>query len=133
MLTPEKTQALADSVIHEARKQANEAREKRARGVSVAYRVAGISRLSKCQQEELLREATVRSRTSLFARVTAAIWILACLVTLYLLRTQLDSNFALFFCFSMFGTSLIMWLSIRSHLRRLLEEQNSAPKQQSAA
>ncbi len=132
MLTPEKAQALADAVIHEAGKEADEAREKHARGVSVAYRVSGISRFSKWQQEELLREATAQSKSSLITRLTTAVWVVVCLVTLYLLRSQLGFGIALFLCFSMIGTSLIMWLSIRSHLRSLLAEQ-SATRRQGAA
>ena len=123
MLTPENAQTLADAVIQEARRQADEAREKHARGVSFAYRVAGISQFSKWQQEELLREATARSKSSTITRLTTAAWVVVCLSTLYLLRSQLGFGIALFFCFSMIGTSFIMWLSIRSHLRSLLEEQ----------
>lgn len=133
MLSRERADDLANSVVKSARAKAFEEREHRARGVPLGFRVAGITCLPRAEQDELLRQAFTKSRTSPWVLLAAVIWALICISILLYMQAPGNLSSAMSACISIIGASAIMYFSVRRALRQLLQARSAKLSPQSAA
>ncbi len=126
MLSRQQAEALAQGILEAAKAEADEQRERTARGAPIGLRLPEIKALPKRVQDSLVRESLDAARSSVSVRFVGALWILACVIGWsWAHRHYPDAKFLAMGLLPV-GISAILILAARRILRRMAEELRSS-------